>query len=532
MTKYVFVTGGVLSSVGKGIVAASIGKILASCGNNVTMIKIDPYINVDAGTMNPYMHGEVFVTDDGGETDLDLGHYERFLNTTLSKRNNITTGQIYQAVIMKERGGEYLGQCVQIIPHITDEIKSRIREVSKDFDVTVIEIGGTVGDIEGLPFLEAARQMRIEEGRENTFFVHVALVPILSVTGEQKTKPVQHSVQELRRIGIQPDAIVARCEKPLEDEAIRKISLFGNVPREAVFTSYNVETIYEVPIILEKQGLGRLILRELRFEKTSPDLSDLEEYVRKFKESSRVLTIAMVGKYTKLRDSYISIIEALSHSATHNHCRVKLKWIEATLVERNEIRVEEELADVDGVLVLPGFGKRGVKGKIKAIKYARERNIPTLGICFGMQLAVVEFARNVVGLNNANTTEVDPNTPHPVIDLLEEQRELEALGGTMRLGSEAIRLVKGTLVYRLYNRDVVFERHRHRYEVNPRYVDLLESSGMKISGYSVKKSLVEFVELPGNTFFVGCQCHPEYKSRPTDPAPVFKGFISKIISLT
>ena len=532
MTKYVFVTGGVLSSVGKGIVAASIGKLLKARGYSVTAVKIDPYLNVDAGTMNPFMHGEVFVTEDGGETDLDLGHYERFLDINLSRNNNITTGQIYSTVIEKERKGEYLGQCVQIIPHITDEIKRRIRLVAQETqaDIVVVEIGGTVGDIEGLPFLEAIRQMRIEEGFENTLFVHVALVPILEVTGEQKTKPVQHSVQELRRIGIQPDIIVARCKVPLEREAKRKIALYGNVPEDSVFTSYTVETIYEVPLILEKQGLGNKVVSKLKLENKSPDLTDLEWFVSRLKKLSRKVVVGMVGKYTKLKDSYLSINEALVHAGAFANVKPILKWIEATDIERGKLTPEEALEGVDGIIVLPGFGRRGAEGKISIIKHARENNMPTLGICFGMQLMVVEYARNVVGLEKANTTEIDPKTPFPVVDLMEEQLKIDRLGGTMRLGAYRIDLEENTLAYSLYGVKSIYERHRHRYEVNPKYVNKLVESGIVISGRSYD-GRVEFIELPSkqHKFYLGTQAHPEFKSRPLRPSPPYLGFLKSMV---
>ncbi|AEM38512.1 CTP synthase [Pyrolobus fumarii 1A] len=527
MVKYVFVTGGVLSSVGKGITTASIGLLLKSRGYNVTAIKIDPYINVDAGTMNPYAHGEVFVTEDGGETDLDIGHYERFLDVNLSRKNNITTGQVYLSVIEKERRGEYLGQTVQVIPHITDEIKSRIREVARETgaDVVLVEIGGTVGDIEGLPFLEAIRQMRIEEGYENTVFVHVALVPVLRTTGEQKTKPLQHSVQELRRIGIQPDIIVARSERPLEPEAKRKIALYSNVPLEAVFSNYDVETIYEVPLILEEQGLGSYLARRLGLEDHKPDLDAWRDFVKRLKESQKPVRIAMVGKYTKLRDSYISIVEALRHAGAALRVKPVLNWYESTLVEQGKIDPRKVIEENDAVVVLPGFGRRGAEGKIMVIREAREAGKPLLGICFGMQLAVIEIARNLAGLEGANSTELDPNTPHPVIDLLPNQRGIERLGGTMRLGAHPIRLVPNTLVYKLYNRDIVYERHRHRYEVNPKYIEKLVSAGMEVSGYSLDTGSVEFIELRDHPFFVGSQPHPEFKSRPMRPSPLFTGLL-------
>ena len=527
VVKYVFVTGGVLSSVGKGITTASIGLLLKARGYSVTAIKIDPYINVDAGTMNPYAHGEVFVTEDGGETDLDLGHYERFLGVNLSKKNNITTGQIYLSVIEKERRGEYLGQTVQVIPHITDEIKSRIREVAREtgVDIVLVEIGGTVGDIEGLPFLEAVRQMRIEEGFENTVFVHVALVPVLRTTGEQKTKPLQHSVQELRRIGIQPDVIVARSERPLEPEAKRKIALYSNVPIEAVFSNHDVETIYEVPLVLEEQGLGSYIVRRLGLEDRRPELDAWRDFVKRVKEASRPVRIAMVGKYTRLRDSYLSIIEAVRHAAAALDAKPVLNWYESTLIEQGKLDPKTPVEENDAVIVLPGFGRRGAEGKIAVIREAREAGRPFLGICFGMQLAVVEVARHLAGLEGANSTELDPNTPHPVVDLLPTQRGVEKLGGTMRLGAHPIRLMPGTLLHRLYGRDIVYERHRHRYEVNPRYIDKLVEAGLEVSGYSLDTGSVEFVELRGHPFFVGSQPHPEFKSRPMAPSPIFIGLL-------
>ncbi len=524
--KFVFVTGGVLSGIGKGITTASIGFLLKARGYSVTAIKIDPYLNVDAGTMNPYMHGEVYVTEDGGETDLDLGHYERFLGINLSKKNNITTGQVYMKVIEAERRGDYLGQTVQIIPHITDEIKRRIREVARETgaDVTLVEIGGTVGDIEGLPFLEAVRQMRIEEGPGNTVAIHVALVPVLTTTGEQKTKPVQHSVQELRRIGIQPDAIVARCPRPLEPEARRKIALYASLPEEAVFSDHDVELTYEVPLLLEEQGLGSYIVRRLGLEDRAPDLEAWKGFVERMKSASRRIRVSMVGKYTKLRDSYLSIIEALKHAGAALGVRPELNWVEASEVERRKLNITEMLEDSDAVIVLPGFGARGVEGKLEAIRFARENDVPFLGICYGMQLAVVEIARNAAGLEGAHTTEVNPDTPHPVIDLLEEQRRIDKLGGTMRLGAYPIKLYKGTLIHSLYGRELVAERHRHRYEVNPRYLDRLEAAGMRVAGVSLD-GRVEFIEFKDHQFFVGTQPHPEFKSRPLEPSPIFLGLL-------
>ena len=527
--RYVFVTGGVLSSLGKGIVTASLGLLFKARGFRVGAVKIDPYINVDAGTMNPYMHGEVYVTEDGGETDLDLGHYERFLHETLSRRHNITTGQVYSAVIERERRGDYLGQTVQIIPHITDEIKSRVRSLARDtgVDVLIVEIGGTVGDIEGLPFLEAARQMRLEEGAGRTFFVHVALAPILSTTGEQKTKPVQHSVNELRRIGIQPDAIVVRTQRPLEEEARRKIALFATLPEEAVVSDHDVDTIYRVPLLLEEQGLPSYILRRLGLPDREPDLEAWRDFLERLTGASKPVTVAMVGKYTKLHDSYLSIREALLHAGARLGVTPRLRWVEATDIEAGRVRVEEALEGVDAAIVLPGFGKRGVEGKIEAIRYLREEGVPTLGICFGMQLTVVEYARNVAGLEGAHTTEVDPSTPHPVVDLLPEQRGVDRLGGTMRLGASEVRFVEGTILHSLYGAPASWERHRHRYEVNPRYLDRLQEAGLVVSAWS-PEGLVEAVELPrrAHPFFVATQFHPEYKSRPLEPRPPFLGLLA------
>ena len=530
MVKYIFITGGVLSGLGKGIITASTGLLLKSMGYSVTAIKIDPYVNVDAGTMNPYMHGEVFVTEDGGETDLDIGHYERFLGINLSKRNNITTGQIYSSVIEKERKGDYLGQCVQIIPHVTDEIKNKIREIAKEYgvDIALIEIGGTVGDIESLPFLEAIRQMRIEEGPQNTMFIHVALSPILKTTGEQKTKPVQHSVQELRRIGIQPDAIVVRSERDLEDEARAKIALYSNLPPKAVFGAPDVDIIYKVPLLLHDRGYTGYITKRLNIGYREPDLDKWRDFVDKLVNARQEIKIVLIGKYTKLHDSYLSILEALKHACAWNNVELVLKWIEATDIEKRKIPVETVL-DGDGAIILPGFGKRGAEGKIIAINILRENEKPLLGICFGMQLMVVEAARNLLGLENANSTELDPNTPYPVVDLLPSQYSIEHLGGSMRLGAQPIRIVRGTLAHKIYGKDIVYERHRHRYEINPKYIDKLESIGLKISGWS-QENYPEFIEFSNySTFYFGTQPHPEFKSRPLNPSPVFNSFIQNIL---
>lgn len=531
--KYVFITGGVLSGLGKGITTASIALLLKSLDLTVTAIKIDPYVNVDAGTMNPYMHGEVYVTEDGGETDLDIGHYERFLNVNLSKRNNMTTGKIYLRVIEKERKGVYLGQTVQIIPHVTDEIKEEIRDIGREqeADVVLVEVGGTVGDIEGLPFLEAARQMRLEEGVKNTLFVHVVLVPKLSTTGELKTKPAQHSVQELRRIGIQPDVIVARSPEPLSDDVRRKLALFTNVPYEAILSNYDVQYVYEVPLILSKQGLTNLLIDRLGLEirRREPDLTAWVEFVDRLKNPLKRVEVAMVGKYTALRDSYLSIIEALRHAAANFRVGLNLKWIESTDVERGVIDLRKLLDNVSGAIVLPGFGSRGVEGKLMVIRELRERGIPTLGICFGLQLMVVEFARNVLGLQGAHTTEVDPNTPYPVVDLLASQEGIIYKGGTMRLGSRPIFITrKDSKIYEIYRANVVYERHRHRYQINPEFMNSFEKEGFIVSGYS-DEGFPEVMELKHSKFFLGIQAHPEFKSRPLSPAPVFLEFI-RIVS--
>jgi CTP synthase len=526
VVKYIFVTGGVLSSVGKGIVTSSIGKMLQARGFRVTAIKVDPYVNVDAGTMNPYMHGEVYVTDDGGETDLDLGWYERFLNINLSKENNITTGQVYQSIIEKERKGNFLGRCVQIVPHVTNEIKSRIRKVAEKsgVDVVLTECGGTVGDIEGLPFLEAIRQMRLEEGYENTLYVHVALVPILDVTGEMKTKPLQHSVNELRRIGIQPDIIVARCEKMIDSEALRKISLFGTIPQDAVFCSYTVRTIYQVPLILDEQGMGDFICERLKLSKAPPNMDEWKRFVDAVLNPKYELKIALVGKYAGLADSYVSMSEALRHGGAMCQTRIAIEYIEAEKFEQNPNELSI-LKNFDGIFVPYGFGKRGTEGKIMAIQFARQNNIPFLGICFGFQLAVVEFARNVCDLENANSTEINPNTPHPVIDLMPEQKHVEYKGATMRLGAHKVVIKPGTLAHRLYKAEEVYERHRHRFEVNPDYRQTIEEAGLVFSGTSPDDRRMEILELPHHYFFFASQFHGEFKSRPGKPDPEYYGFV-------
>ncbi len=523
MGKFIFVTGGVLSGLGKGITSASIGLLMKSRGLKTTNIKIDPYLNYDAGTMNPYQHGEVFVLDDGGEVDLDLGNYERFLDTSLTFDHNITTGKVYSAVIEKERMGDYLGATVQVIPHVTNEIKERIRRIAKDYDVVIVEVGGTVGDIESMPFLEAARQMQLEEGRENVAFVHVTYVPKLRVVGEQKTKPTQHSVKELRSLGILPDAIVARSEDPLEEGARKKISLFTNVPEEAVISAYDVEDTYEVPLLLEEEGLGRYLTKRLGLGEKEPDLDAWKEMVERYKSLTDTVEIAVVGKYVKLADSYLSIKEALKHSSVANGVKVRIRWVEAEDVEKHGVGLIE---GVDGIIVPGGFGARGTEGKMMAIRYARENDVPFLGICFGFQLTVVEFARNVLGMKGAHSTEIDPQTPYPVVDLLPEQRGIDKLGGTMRLGAYPVKIKPDTLAHGIYGRELVYERHRHRWEVNPEFIERFEDVGLVFSGVSGDdKRRMEILELPENRYFIATQFHPEFKSRPMNPAPVFRGLV-------
>ncbi len=526
MVKYVFVTGGVLSSVGKGILTSSIGKMLQTRGLKVTAVKIDPYVNVDAGTMNPYMHGEVYVTDDGGETDLDLGWYERFLDLNLQKENNITTGLVYKAVIEKERRGDFLGRCVQIVPHVTNEIKHRIRTVAKtsNVDVVLTEVGGTVGDIEGLPFLEAIRQMRLEEGYENTLYVHVALVPILDVTKEMKTKPLQHSVNELRRIGIQPDIIVARSSKMIDSEALRKIALFGTIPENAVFCSYNVKSIYQVPLILDKQGMGEFICKRLGFADCKQDFREWRKFVDAILNPEFEVKIALVGKYAGLTDSYVSMNEALKHGGAACKANVCMDFIEAEKFEQNPKSVKI-LKKFDGLFVPYGFGPRGTEGKIMAIKFARENDIPFLGICYGFQLAVIEFARNVCGLKDANSTEINPDSPNRIIDLMPEQRGIEIKGATMRLGAHKIVIEPNTMAFTLYKSGEIYERHRHRFEVNLDYSDTLKKNGLVFSGKSTDGRRMEILELPDHFFFFASQFHGEFKSRPGKPDPEYYGFV-------
>jgi len=526
MVKYVFVTGGVLSSVGKGISTSSIGKMLQARGLRVNVIKIDPYVNVDAGTMNPYMHGEVYVTDDGGETDLDLGWYERFLDLNLRKENNITTGLVYKAVIEKERKGDFLGRCVQIVPHVTNEIKHRIRSVAKDSgaDVVLTEVGGTVGDIEGLPFLEAIRQMRLEEGYENTLYVHVALVPVLDVTREMKTKPLQHSVNELRRIGIQPDTIVARSPEMIDAEALRKIALFGTIPEEAVFCSYNVDSIYQVPLILDEQGMSDFICKRLGFSERQQDLKDWRKFVDAVLKPEHEIRVALVGKYAGLADSYVSMSEALKHAGAACTTRVCIDYLEAEKLDQNP-ECGMMLKGFDGIFVPYGFGPRGTEGKIMAIKFARDNDIPFLGICYGFQLAVIEFARHVCGLEGANSTEINSDSHYPVIDLMPEQRGIVIKGATMRLGAHKIVVEPNTIANALYGSGEVYERHRHRFEVNLDFSEALRKNGLVFSGKSTDGRRMEILELPDHFFFFASQFHGEFKSRPGRPDPEYYGFV-------
>ncbi len=540
MTKFIFVTGGVVSSLGKGITSASLGRLLKSRGYKVSIQKLDPYLNVDPGTMNPYQHGEVFVTDDGGETDLDLGHYERFLDENLSRESNVTAGSIYNNIITKERRGDYLGATVQVIPHVTDEIKARILELSEKYkpDIQITEIGGTVGDIESLPFLEAIRQLKKDLGRDNVFYIHLTLVPFLPSAKELKTKPTQHSVKELRSIGIQPDAIICRTDRPLEDGIKRKIALFCDVDPEAVIDLADVKNIYEVPVNLRKQGLDVLVLERLKLEPRTSDLKEWEKILKKWETVEKTVNVAIVGKYVKLPDAYLSIIESLKHAGVANGVRVNIEWVDAQELSPEEnadkTAIENKLKNIDGILVPGGFGIRGIEGKIQAIKFARENKIPFFGICLGLQCAVIEFARNVVGLENANSSEFDENTPYPVIDYLPEQREIDMYGGTMRLGKYACELKEGTHAYRLYKEKLVYERHRHRYEVNNFFLPYLEKRGLVVSGVNPERGLVEIIELRpvDHPYFVACQFHPEFKSRPTKAHPLFNGFVQAMIEFS
>lgn len=527
MTKYIFTTGGVISSLGKGIASASIGKIMESRGFKVAMMKLDPYINVDPGTMNPYQHGEVYVTEDGAETDLDLGHYERFINTETTKFSNATTGQVYNAVIARERRGDYLGKTIQVIPHITDEIKERIRKaahVSKA-EILIVEIGGTVGDIESLPFLEAARQFRLEVGRHNALYVHLTLIPYVRSAEEIKTKPTQHSVGKLREIGIQPDILICRTEKALRDDIREKISLFCNVNKDAVIEARDAESIYQIPLVFKEQGLDKIILDQFQLKSKSTDLKDWKKkVVERAIHPRHKVTVAVVGKYIGLQDAYKSIYESLIHAGIYNDAKVAIKKIDSEDIEKYGIG--SLLDDISGILVPGGFGYRGIEGKIKAIRYARENKIPFLGLCLGMQCAVIEFSRNVCGLKRANSTEFDRKAKYPVISLLEEQKHVKDMGGTMRLGVYPCKVKKGSLAYKVYKKGSIFERHRHRYEFNNKYKNLLEKKGMVFSGIYPKKNLVEMVEISNHPFFLAVQYHPEFKSKPDKPHPLFRDFIT------
>jgi len=524
--KYIFITGGVVSSLGKGIAAASLGCLLKSRGLRVTFQKLDPYINVDPGTLSPYQHGEVFVTEDGAETDLDLGHYERFAGVSLTQANNATTGRIYHQVITKERRGDYLGKTVQVVPHITNEIKETILKIAdeKSCDVAIIEIGGTVGDIESLPFLEAIRQFRYDVGPEDVLYIHLTLIPFIKAAKELKTKPTQHSVGKLREIGIQPDILLCRTETDLNKEIKEKIALFCNVAKEAVITAKDVESVYEVPLLFKEEGLDEIVLRKLNLPKGSQDLAKWKEIVARIKNPKKEVTIGIVGKYTELRDTYKSIIEALTHGGIAKDARVKIRWVEAGDLEKSKDPAEI-LKEVDGVLVPGGFGERGVEGKIMAIRYVRQQKIPYFGICLGLHCAVIEIANNLAGLSGANSTEVDPSTLYPVIDLLPGQQEVEKKGGTMRLGAYPCLLKKDSLAFKAYQREEISERHRHRYEFNNDYRENLASAGLVISGTSPDGKLVEIIELKDHPWFVAVQFHPEFKSRPDDPHPLFRDFV-------
>ena len=528
MTKHIFVTGGVASSLGKGLTASSLGRLLKSRGLRVTMQKLDPYINVDPGTMNPFEHGEVFVTEDGGETDLDLGHYERFIDENLKRESNATTGSIYQSVLAKERKGEYLGSTVQVIPHITNEIKDRIlRLANDDVDVVITEVGGTVGDIEILPFLEAIRQFRKDAGRDNVCYVHVTLVPFLGPSGEQKTKPTQHSVTELRSRGIQPDVIVARSAGPLSPGLKRKVSLLCDVPEDAVVSAIDARNLYEIPLVLHEEGLDEQVCRILRLE-GEPDLGAWEALVERIEAATTPVRIGLIGKYVKLPDAYLSVVESLRHGGYAHGAMVDIEWISAQDVEG--LLAEDKLRDLDGIVIPGGFGERGIEGKVAAAGYTREHDIPCLGLCLGLQVMVIDYARNVAGLTGANSRELDSQSPHLVIDLMDDQREVVEMGGTMRLGVYPARLQSGSQVALAYGTELVYERHRHRYEVNPRYRRRLEDSGLVCSGTSPDDRLVEFIELPGHPWWVGTQAHPEFKSRPDRPHPLFHGLIGAALA--
>ncbi|MGG1394423.1 CTP synthase [Bacillus velezensis] len=525
MTKYIFVTGGVVSSLGKGIVAASLGRLLKNRGMSVTIQKFDPYINVDPGTMSPYQHGEVFVTDDGAETDLDLGHYERFIDINLNRFSNVTTGKIYSAVLKKERRGDYLGGTVQVIPHITNELKDRVYRAGKETnaDVVITEIGGTVGDIESLPFLEAIRQMKSDIGHENVMYIHCTLVPYIKAAGELKTKPTQHSVKELRSLGIQPNIIVVRTEMPISQDMKDKIALFCDIDTKAVIECEDADNLYSIPLNLQEQGLDKLVCDHMKLECKDPDMTEWKDLVTKVKNLSKTITISLVGKYVELQDAYISVVESLRHAGYAFDADVKIKWINAE--EVTESNIQELTSGTDGIIVPGGFGDRGVEGKIIAAKYARENKIPFFGICLGMQIASIEYARNVLGLEGAHSAEIDPSTPYPIIDLLPEQKDVEDLGGTLRLGLYPCKLQEDTKAFEAYADEVVYERHRHRYEFNNEYRQQMEENDFVFSGTSPDGRLVEIIELKDHPWYVACQFHPEFKSRPTRPQPLFKDFI-------
>lgn len=529
MTKYIFVTGGVVSSLGKGIVAASLGKLLTARGYSVVIQKFDPYINVDPGTMSPFQHGEVFVTDDGAETDLDLGHYERFTNTSLGKINNVTSGSVYQTVIKKERRGDYLGATVQTIPHITNEIKSRLKKATAQFkpDFLIAEIGGTIGDIESLPFIESIRQFRSEVGYGNSISIHVTLIPYLPAAGEMKTKPSQHSVTTLRSYGIQPEILVCRTSKPIPKKEIEKLALFCSVPKEAVIECKDLKSIYEVPLALEEQNLAGVVLSRLQMKDKKPKLEEWKKLVEKIKNPKKTFTVVIAGKYTKLSDAYISVVESLKHAGYAHDAQINIKWVSADDCI-DETKSKEAMKDVDALVVPGGFGVRGIEGKLNVIKIARENNIPFLGLCLGMQCAVIEYARNVVGWKDANSTEFEEGTTHPVIDIMLEQKNVEGYGGTMRLGQYECRLTKGTKAQKAYGSDVIYERHRHRYEVNHELRQQIADAGLVFSGMSPNGMLAEIVEIPENDWFVACQFHPEFKSRPETPHPLFDGLIAAV----
>jgi CTP synthase len=527
--KYIFVTGGVVSSLGKGIIAASLGRLLKSCGLSVTIQKLDPYINVDPGTMSPYQHGEVFVTDDGAETDLDLGHYERFIDVSLSKNNNLTSGAVYWSVLRKERRGDYLGATVQVIPHITNEIKERLKRVIQDqhFDVVITEIGGTVGDIESLPFLEAIRQFRNEIGRDNAINIHATLVPYLETSGEFKTKPTQHSVKELRSIGIHPDVIVCRSQKALTQDLKEKVALFCDTYPEAVVALPDVASIYEVPLVLEQEGLDKIVLKSLDLKANHKDLAEWKKFIAQMKACTQEIEVAIVGKYVELNDAYLSVSEALKHASVFNRCMPKIRWVDSENIEKDG--VAKHLKGINGIIVPGGFGHRGVEGKISAIQYVREKNIPFLGLCLGMQCAVIEYARNACKLKGAHSTEFEKKTPFPVIDILPEQKDVTDKGGTMRLGSYPCKVERASKLFKAYKEAVVYERHRHRFEVNNIYRDEIIAKGLKVSGTSPDGRLVEVVELPNHPFFIASQFHPEFKSRPTKPHPMFRDFVKAVL---